>query len=185
MTRRLLKFGSLSKLPGVDRLHRANAIDRLHEDDRGAAMVITTLLLSLALVPMSALVVDVGTLYVEREELQSGADSAAVRVAQICMAGGCDTPAELAAVVAAADAYADSNAKDQHAAVTEICGSWDNLPACSTPPTNSLGNCFAEIPDEETAAKIGLALGYLGNVRTETLRAFTEDEYRKIVSELP
>jgi len=27
--------------------------------------------------------------------------------------------------------------------------------------------------------------GSLGNVRTETLRAFTEDEYRKIVSVLP
>jgi uncharacterized protein with GYD domain len=44
---------------------------------------------------------------------------------------------------------------------------------------------FAEIPDEATAAKITLALGALGNVRSETLRAFTEDEYRQIVSELP
>ena len=47
------------------------------------------------------------------------------------------------------------------------------------------GVLFAEIPDEEIAAKVALALGSLGNVRTETLRAFTEDEYRRIVSELP
>jgi uncharacterized protein with GYD domain len=46
------------------------------------------------------------------------------------------------------------------------------------------GVLFAEIPDEETATKIALALGSLGNVRTETLRAFTEDEYQRIVSEL-
>jgi uncharacterized protein with GYD domain len=43
----------------------------------------------------------------------------------------------------------------------------------------------SEGPDDETAAKLALAVGSLGNVRTETLRAFTEDEYRKIVAALP
>ncbi len=43
----------------------------------------------------------------------------------------------------------------------------------------------AEAPDDETIAKIQLALGSLGNVRSETLRAFTEKEYRKIVADLP
>lgn len=42
-----------------------------------------------------------------------------------------------------------------------------------------------EAPDDETVARACLALGALGNVRTETLRAFSEDEYRKIVSSLP
>ena len=42
----------------------------------------------------------------------------------------------------------------------------------------------SEGPNDETAAKLSLALGALGNVRTETLRAFTEDEYRKIVTSL-
>jgi uncharacterized protein with GYD domain len=44
---------------------------------------------------------------------------------------------------------------------------------------------IAEAPDDETMAKIQLALGSLGNVRSETLRAFTETEYRKIVASLP
>jgi uncharacterized protein with GYD domain len=44
---------------------------------------------------------------------------------------------------------------------------------------------IAEAPDDETMAKIQLALGSLGNVRSETLRAFTEAEYRKIVAALP
>ena len=43
----------------------------------------------------------------------------------------------------------------------------------------------AEGPDDETVAKLALAIGSLGNVRTETLRAFTEDEYRKIIAALP
>ena len=44
---------------------------------------------------------------------------------------------------------------------------------------------IAEGPDAETAAKLSLMLGSAGAIRTETLRAFTEDEYRKIISELP
>jgi len=43
----------------------------------------------------------------------------------------------------------------------------------------------SEAPNDETAARLALAVGALGNVRTETLRAFTEDEYRKIIAALP
>jgi uncharacterized protein with GYD domain len=42
-----------------------------------------------------------------------------------------------------------------------------------------------EAPDDETASKLFLAVGALGSVRTETLRAFTEAEYRKIIAALP
>lgn len=44
---------------------------------------------------------------------------------------------------------------------------------------------ITEAPDAETAAMIALATGALGNVRTETFRAFTEEEFHNIVSELP
>jgi len=44
---------------------------------------------------------------------------------------------------------------------------------------------IAESPDDMTAAKLALALGAQGNIRTETLRAFTEDEFRKVVAGLP
>ena len=44
--------------------------------------------------------------------------------------------------------------------------------------------CTVEAPDSETAAKAILSLGLAGNVRTLTLPAFTEDEYRKIVGSL-
>lgn len=44
---------------------------------------------------------------------------------------------------------------------------------------------IGEAPDDETAAKLALAIGSAGAIRTETLRAFTEDEYRQIVAALP
>jgi uncharacterized protein with GYD domain len=42
-----------------------------------------------------------------------------------------------------------------------------------------------EAPNDETVAKIALTLGSLGSVRTESFRAYKEDEYREIVSSLP
>jgi uncharacterized protein with GYD domain len=42
-----------------------------------------------------------------------------------------------------------------------------------------------EAPDAETVAKCVLGVASQGNVTTETLRAFTEDEYRKIIAALP
>ena len=43
----------------------------------------------------------------------------------------------------------------------------------------------AEGPDDETVAKLALAIASGGAIRTETLRAFTEAEYRKIIAALP
>lgn len=42
-----------------------------------------------------------------------------------------------------------------------------------------------EAPDDETVSKWALAVGSKGAVRTETFRAFTEDEYRNIIAALP
>jgi uncharacterized protein with GYD domain len=40
---------------------------------------------------------------------------------------------------------------------------------------------IAEMPNDEAVARMALAQGALGNVRSETMRAFTEAEFRKIV----
>jgi uncharacterized protein with GYD domain len=42
-----------------------------------------------------------------------------------------------------------------------------------------------ETPDDETLARISLSLAASGSTRSETHRAFTEDEYRKIISSIP
>jgi len=44
--------------------------------------------------------------------------------------------------------------------------------------------CVMEAPDDETYAKAILGLGAQGNVSTETLKAFSEDQYRKIIGSL-
>ncbi len=43
---------------------------------------------------------------------------------------------------------------------------------------------ISEFPNDDAGAKFMLATGALGNVTTETLKAFTEAEYRKIVGGL-
>ncbi|MFQ5830778.1 MAG: GYD domain-containing protein [Candidatus Methylomirabilia bacterium] len=43
----------------------------------------------------------------------------------------------------------------------------------------------AEAPNDETVAKLTLTIGSRGTSHSETLRAFTEDEYRKIIAALP
>ena len=42
-----------------------------------------------------------------------------------------------------------------------------------------------EAPDDETVAKFLLAAGAHGNVRTTTLKAFPEEQFREIVRALP
>lgn len=126
----------------------------LRRNERGAAAALTTIALSFVLVPMAALVVDVGTLYVEREELQSGADAAAIRIAQACLAGECDDPADLADQLALAEQYADVNAKDNATEVTEVCGTWVGLPECTPHPTESLGNCIGTATGEYVEVRV-------------------------------
>jgi uncharacterized protein with GYD domain len=43
---------------------------------------------------------------------------------------------------------------------------------------------LTEAPDELTATALNLSLGALGNVRTESLRAFSADEMATIVSKM-
>jgi uncharacterized protein with GYD domain len=42
-----------------------------------------------------------------------------------------------------------------------------------------------DAPNDEAAAKFSIAVGAQGNVKIESLRAFNEHEYEKIVTSLP
>ena len=44
---------------------------------------------------------------------------------------------------------------------------------------------IVEAPNDDVMAQLALTVGAQGNVRTETHRAFNEDEYRKIVKNIP
>jgi uncharacterized protein with GYD domain len=43
---------------------------------------------------------------------------------------------------------------------------------------------LSEFPNDESAAKAALTLGAAGGIRTETLKAFSEAEYRKVIGSL-
>jgi uncharacterized protein with GYD domain len=45
--------------------------------------------------------------------------------------------------------------------------------------------CVFEAPDDETAASVLLAADMLGNIRTQTMRAFTSSEMEKILANVP
>lgn len=101
--------------------------------DRGAAATLTVILFGTgAFFGVSALVVDVGQIYVERQEVQSGADAAATALAKSCALNSttCANQAVLAAQ------QANDNARDGHTRVTLICGTpGTGLGTCPTPST--------------------------------------------------
>lgn len=77
----------------------------------------------------SAIVADVGAIYAERGELQTGADAAAMAVAEDCAR----TPSTCAAqAVVRARAFGNSNASDSIADVASVCGRGvTGLPVCA------------------------------------------------------
>jgi len=45
--------------------------------------------------------------------------------------------------------------------------------------------CIFEAPDDETAASVLLAADMLGNIRSQTMRAFTAKEMESILDKMP
>ncbi len=116
------------------------------ERDRGAVSSLVVILLATGvLLGMTAMVVDVGRLYAEREELQAGADSAAMSVALDCAKRrlACETQG-----LATSETAADANASDGRANVVELCG-WavtPVLPGCTADDNDNLTDCLSSPP---------------------------------------
>jgi Flp pilus assembly protein TadG len=68
-------------------------------DERGASAVMVAVLM-IPILGFMAIALDVGALYAERAQLQNGADSAALAIAQDCANGACGTSAARAAELA-------------------------------------------------------------------------------------
>lgn len=135
---------------------RLRVIRRMRRGDGGGIAVLFSILLAGGvLLGMGALTMDVGRLYAEREELQSGADAAAVAVAELCArdGGACG-----AAPATTAARYADTNARDGVSAVETLCGSAGGLEPCPPQPVN-LTACIGDPP---------AGIGYV-EVRTRSL----------------
>ena len=115
--------------------------------DRGAVAVTVALVLAGGvLLGFGAIVVDVGWLYVERAQLQTGADAASVGIAKACGQNTTDCTDD-DAVLALADRLADDNAPDGEATILTVCGldQRDVLSACVDPTT-----CYGGRPEPPT-----------------------------------
>ncbi|WP_309050772.1 pilus assembly protein TadG-related protein [Streptomyces sp.] len=96
----------------IDHLWSARAVHRAN-GERGAVAIVTALSL-VVLLGFAAIAIDVGMLYEERAQLQSGADAAAMAVAQDCAAG--TNCLNTASVLPAAQQMADTNSRDNRSA---------------------------------------------------------------------
>ncbi|MFI7545673.1 pilus assembly protein TadG-related protein [Actinoplanes sp. NPDC049599] len=123
---------------------------RPSEDDRGAvAALLAVILGGGVLLGMAAVVVDVGRLYAEREQLQTGADAAAFAVAETCVR----LPESCADQGAEAERYAAAVAADGAAGIAEICGRGPGLADCSAPATNRTA-CLGTAPETGSYAEV-------------------------------
>ena len=134
---------------------------RSRGSDRGAILVWMALSMSV-LVGFGAVVVDVGRMYVEKRELQNGADAAALAGATLCAGGNC------AGAATAAANLANSNAKDGRSGVS-LCGRGaPGLAPCpSDPPGISPGQNYVTArtstvdPSNDDSGRLNLLLAPL------------------------
>ena len=117
---------------------------RAEESEHGAvATLVAVLLAGGVLLGIGAIVIDVGQLYIEREELQSGADAASFKIALGCVKtpANCTTGMQTPIAVT----YSQRNAKDS-AAAAQICfnntgcPAWNTAVTCPALPTPAAGN---------------------------------------------
>jgi hypothetical protein len=80
-------------------------------------------------------------MYVEREQLQSGADAGAIKLAQVCAS----SPADCTASAGDLGRYANLNSGDGTSGIGVVCGRGGDLPACP-PPSGGVTDCVRAAP---------------------------------------
>lgn len=96
---------------------------RLDPAGERGAVAVTVAVMLVVLLGSAAIAVDVGALYLEKRELQNGADAGALAIGQDCAASvasaGC---ADIATALTTARTYANANARDAAATVADSGG---------------------------------------------------------------
>lgn len=116
---------------------------RLGDDDGAVAVIVA--LMAVMLFGFGAIAIDVGSLYAERRQLQSGSDAGAFAVAKICATTSCP---DTTAANATAQNYGGLNDLGDGLAAGEICGTGlDSWPDCSTPPELPPGVKYVKVQD--------------------------------------
>jgi Putative Flp pilus-assembly TadE/G-like len=120
------------------------------------ATVVAILLAGGVLLGFLSLVVDVGRIYVERQELQTGADAAALAIAKACATAN-PACATHEALLDLAQTYANANSSDGVSKVSGVCGrSAAALPSCGDPAGN-LTDCLGGAPVDGPYVEVRVA----------------------------
>ena len=83
-------------------MQRLRKLHRPQDDERGAVSVVVALL-SVALIGFAAVSIDLAAVWADKQQLQTGADAAALAIAQDCADGACGSPSATAQSLAAAN----------------------------------------------------------------------------------
>jgi putative Flp pilus-assembly TadE/G-like protein len=133
-------------------------------DDRGAVAVMVAILLAGGvLLCFLALVIDVGDVYLEHQQLQNGADAAALAVANACAKNAAECATEADAITLA-QTLADGNANDRISNVASVCGDVPSgaLDACG-PPIGNRADCLDAAPAGVPYVEVHLSTETLDN----------------------
>jgi len=128
-------------------------LNQLRNDERGAAAVMVAIMM-VVLLGFGAIAVDVGMMYAERAQLQNGADSAVLAVANNCAKGTCGNTAGTAVQ------FADSNANDGASTIDSLIFPTASSVTVTTSSNDGNGHDF-----------IRLAFGSIFGVSTADVRA--------------
>ena len=158
---------------------------RLKRDREQGVAAVLFAVVATAMFGMAALVIDTGALYQERRELQTGADAAALALAQICAKAAipCVNGPPLNAE---ADNYADLNVADTNASATAtIDGTTKEVTVIATTPTdNQVPFHFAPIIGGATkgraSAKAKAKYGFPSSVKAFPL-TFSQCEFQTML----
>lgn len=138
------------------------------------AVAVMTALLMVALLGITAIVVDVGMVYFEKHQLQNGADAAALSIAQQCAAGACPD------LVSEATRYANDNSNDGRATAEAVMPN-ENTVVVTAWPLDSNGNTavrhwFAPIIGVDSTDVGARATASWGSPSRATVFPFTAPE---------
>ncbi len=150
---------------------------RLNRNDDGAVAVLVAIVM-VAMLAMATIVLDVGSLYAERRQLQNGADAAALALALDCPTNsGCNAST---AATGPAGTKANQNANDGTATVASpsgpaVCGIGLNLQPCSPvaglgpwdcrpPPSGPLSTRYVQVRTETRVSGANLLPPILAQV---------------------
>lgn len=106
---------------------------RLRNDD-GASAIVVAIVLPVVLLGMAALTLDIGSMYVQKRQLQNGADAAALAVARDCAASPDTCDATIAAALGAEDLATPNSdvgaGNFGEASTVLLCGTIPGLAPC-------------------------------------------------------